>query len=213
MNIRQSQGGRQLAWTREEVIAGISKFIEEKKRFPKGIEFDSFPYLPSIRSIQRAFGGLVNLKKEMGVNESYHSGEYRSAIARKINLRGQMDEQAIGIELERRFGEVCVHYQGLAGSRKERLDFVVFHKLGKFGVDTFFPEDVVNLGAIINIKQRKYQRFENPIFFVVMNKSISPDQIQDVIRRKDNILQTNIVVLSLGAFMIKLEEFKRREVL
>ncbi len=213
MDVRKSQGGKQLAWTREEVIAGISKFIEDNDRFPKGVEFDSFPYLPSVRSIQRTFGGLINLKKEMGISESYHSGEYRSAIAKKINLRGQKDEQMIGTELEKRFGEVCVHYQGLAGSRKERLDFVVYHKTGKFGVDTFFPEDIVNFGAIINIKQKKYQMFSNPIFFVVMNGSLTMAQIRDVLTRKDNALQKNISVLTLDSFLLELNKYQRREVL
>lgn len=209
MAIRNSQMGNQDAWSRDDVVDGIKKFLEENKRFPKAVEFKSCPYLPTVRSIQRTFGGLIHLKKELGVTENYHSGEYRSAIAKKINLRGQDDERRLGTELENIFGEVCVHYQGLAGSKKERFDFVVFHTKGRFGVDTFFPSDVINLGIIVGNKQKKYLLFSGPIFFVVMNEEITEDQILQILEKKDNQLRENISVLTHREFLKRMGDYQR----
>lgn len=213
MAIRRSQVGNQDAWSKEDVIDGIKKFLKENKRFPKAMEFKTCLYLPTVRSIQRTFGGLIRLKKELGITENYHSGEYRSAIAKKINLRGQNDERKLGAELENIFGEVCVHYQGLAGSRKERFDFVVFHTKGKFGVDTFFPSDVINLGIIVGNKQKKYSLFPGLIYFVVMNEEITDDQIHKILQNKDNQLRENISVLTFGDFIKRMGDYQRLSIM
>lgn len=202
MAIRKAKIGKQAAWSKDEIVAGVKEFMDNNGRFPKAIEFDSNAFLPSARSIQRTFGGVIGLKNVLGITGDYHRGTYRSTLIRKINLRGYDDEQRVGAMLESRFGEVCVHRQGLAGNTSsERLDFIVFYRGGKFGVDTFFPDSVSNLAKIINIKQGKYQDFIHPIYFVVMNEIISQDEIDAVTANKTIPTKAGIFVMTKDAFI------------
>lgn len=173
MELRKSVLGKQKNWTKEEIILGISEFIKLHNRFPKSIEMDRFENLPTARSVQRTFGGLLQLKKELGILDMYHSGDFRSKTAARIGQRALKQENEIGSFLEERFGEVCVHRQGSASrDNKERLDFIVFFRGGKFGVDTFYVEDEYSLKANYVSKAKKYKDFPYDLYFVQMNQSI-----------------------------------------
>ncbi len=204
MQKRISSFGRQKAWTRAEVLEGVKYFMELYGRFPMAREMDSFEGLPSARSIQRTFGGLLQLKSELGVKDTYHAGEKRSNIGRLINKRALENENTIGTWLDEVFGEICVHRQASAGEgNKERLDFVVYYRGGKFGIDLFYPEDLFSLQGCILIKMKKYKTFHNTIFFVQMNDDIDQVLIEKMLVAKKVPLDSNIIVISQ-------DEFKKR---
>ena len=51
-------------WTKENILNGLRKFFDDTGRYPTATEIDQNEYLPSSRQIQRAFGGLRNLRKD-----------------------------------------------------------------------------------------------------------------------------------------------------
>ncbi|MEK7183274.1 MAG: hypothetical protein AAB776_01425 [Patescibacteria group bacterium] len=199
--LRRSAGGRQSAWTLEEVQAGLSYFKSEHGRFPKVSEFDQCEYLPSGRSIQRSFGGWNALRLKLGIEELYASGEYRSNIAHRINKRAQIIEDDIHAELIKMFGEIAVHREKPVPGCKERLDFVIYAKDSIIGVDVFWAETIQNLRSIINIKQKKYTGLEHPVVFVCVNDLLTSAMIDSVISAKDVKLPGNYSVMSRGAFI------------
>lgn len=54
---------RQRNWTDELIKSGIDKFIEENGKMPTAADFDTTPYLPSARQVQRLHGGLAKIKR------------------------------------------------------------------------------------------------------------------------------------------------------
>ena len=163
---------------------------------PKADEFDRYPYLPSARSIQRTFGGLIGLKKELNVvDNDYHRG-------------GRADELAVSKMLVKLFGEVAVHEQGAAGEdNKERFDFIVYYKDGKFAVDTFYPSTVGNLAKIVCIKAGKSNDFNGPIYLVVRNVDITGDVINHLISNKTQQLKSNLTVLTYKDFFERIQDY------
>jgi hypothetical protein len=201
MSLRNSKLGKQDTWTRDQIIDGIKRFIEINKRFPKAQEFDSFDYLPSARSVQRSFGGLLDLKKELGIIEDYHRGTYRSEIAFRINSRSLNIETDLGTFLDSEFGEVCVHRERRASpENKERLDFVVYTKEGRFGVDVFYASNTHSLKGCLLIKSKKYLNFSDPLFFVSANKGISQEEINFIVSQKISPMGISVEALTMDEF-------------
>lgn len=214
MELRKAFYGRQLAWTKDEIIAGVLAFMEKEGRFPKAHEFDSFEHLPSSRSIQRVYGGLRKLKIDLGITDIYDSGEYRSKICLEINKRGRADEDRIGRLLEANFGEVCVHRESLVGKTlKQRLDYVVYYRGGKFGVDVFYAASLQNLANIMIIKGKKYRDFDQRLYLVQTNPLLAPAEIATLISRKDVPLQSNVCVISEMDFQKAIGQYPKLEVI
>ncbi len=97
-------------WSKESIFEGFKKFYDENGKYPTATEIDADNFLPSSRQIQKAFGGLKNLRSVLGlpVND-YGAGESRSKIAHHINKRALIGERDIGILLINYFGEYFVH--------------------------------------------------------------------------------------------------------
>lgn len=204
MDLRQVSTGGQKSWTKDEILAGVLQFMGEHSRFPKANEFDHCEYLPTARSIQRSFGGLIGLKQELGIADNYHKGEYRSNISRSINKRSLLVEKRLGEFLEAQFGVVCVHRERkISSENKERLDFVVFYRGGEFGIDIFFADNEHNFKTCINVKQKKYKQFKHPLFFISANPKIESKDIARIIDAKNFPLSKQIVVVTEGDFEMR----------
>lgn len=212
MELRKASGGRQLAWTKDQIIAGVRSFTEKEGRFPKAHEFDSFEHLPSSRSIQRVYGGLRKLKADLGITDVYDSGEYRSNLCVAINKRGREDEDRVGRLLDQRFEEVFVHRERLVGEKlKQRLDYVVYYRGGKFGVDVFYADSLPNLATILGIKGKKYADFRQRLYFVQTNPLLNPADIKLLVERKDIPLRNNVCVVSEKDFENVIGQYPRLE--
>lgn len=184
MTIRKASSGRQKKWIKDQVLAGLLRFYEDFGRFPMIRECDNYKYLPSGRSIQRNFGGLIELRKELGIKEEYHCGENRKRLCTIINKRGSEREDKLYRQLIDIFGDVCVHREKSAPGCKERLDFVIYYRGGRIGVDVFFARDRYNLKTIIQMKNNKYKTFEENLYFVCSNPDITDVDIERVVANK-----------------------------
>jgi hypothetical protein len=63
-----------------------------------------------LKTIQRKFGGLRVLRKELGYEDTdFGKGKHRSKLASKHGYRGRKAELLLEIKLIYQFGELSVH--------------------------------------------------------------------------------------------------------
>lgn len=193
-NLRTQKSGGQRPWKIEELRAGLEDFYTKNNRYPTAPEVDAHPYLPSARSIERSFGGLVELRKELGLDtqSDYREGAHGSARAHKINARAHDVEQEVYAFLTKRFGKQFVHREYFfIDDKRTRADFFVYDKTSGFCVDVFYPSDRRNLIGCLNSKLAKYQgpqMNQYPVIFLQMNKELNQELLDAVLKNKKNKL-------------------------
>ena len=97
-------------WTLEKVKEGFGRFYNINGRYPVAYDVDDCDFLPSSRQIQRSFGGLVNLRKELGLEvENYGQGKERSNLVSGFNIRGRQYENILFCLLKEHFDEKFIH--------------------------------------------------------------------------------------------------------
>ncbi|MEI7621309.1 MAG: hypothetical protein WCJ51_02120, partial [Candidatus Moraniibacteriota bacterium] len=83
-------------WTLEKISEGFEKFYKLNNRYPVAYDVDDCDFLPSSRQIQRAFGGLINLRKKLGLEvANYSNGKERSDLVSTFNIRGRKYENIV----------------------------------------------------------------------------------------------------------------------
>ncbi len=184
-------------WSSEKIKDGFERFRSLYNRLPTSPEIDSLDYLPSSRQIQRKFGGLEKLRRDLGYhNTHFGKGLYRSEIAHKSNNEGRKGE----IELERilrdKFGEVFVHTEKIFDLSKNRVDFFIYTPDGNFGIDVFHTETRKDLNKNINIKLDKYANFNKKLYFVVSGNIFSQPDIDAILSLKKRTME-NISLVNL----------------
>jgi hypothetical protein len=82
-------------WNLQNLKDGFEYFFELYNRYPTVKEIDTFEYLPTSRTIQRSFGGLMSLRKELGLDSptNFSSGVTRSNKAREVDKRAKKYEE------------------------------------------------------------------------------------------------------------------------
>jgi len=192
---RTQKGGKQKGWTIEQLSGGLQLFYKKYGHYPTSKEVDAFEFLPSSRSIQRRFGGMVELRKtlKLGGQDDYTKGAHSSLRAEKINKRAHEMEQEVYDFLIAGFGIEFVHREYFfTDDHRTRMDFFVYYKGGGFSVDVFYPEDRHNLIGCLNSKLKKYNDnllLEYPVIFLQMNDSIKEEEIQNILDNKKNKLK------------------------
>ena len=196
-------------WTLEQVKIGLENFKKEFGHYPTSLEIDSYKYLPSSRSIQRSFGGLLNTRREIGLTGDlldFRSGEHSSNRAYKIGKRSIQTENEIYQYLKNMFGIEFVHREFMFNDDgRTRTDFFVYCKNDNFSVDVFYPANIRNLIGCLNSKMRTYRNKEMlqyPVIFLQMNEGILKEQINLVLARKKNKLSENQQVMTVEEFKI-----------
>jgi hypothetical protein len=138
-------------------------------------------------------------------------GQYSSNRARTIAKRSNFHEKEIYDFLVKIFGKQFVHREYLFNENKRvRTDFFVYHRSGQFAVDAFYPKDRFNLIGCINSKLATYDEnliLDYPVIFLMLNKDISKDVIQEVIENKRKKLEGYQHVMNLEDF----ESFCRKQ--
>lgn len=206
MSLRVQDTGRGKAWTLDELKAGFEEFYKEHDRYPLVTEVDTYQYLPSSRSIQRQYGGLVTLRKTLGLSgqNDYRSGVHSSNRAFAINKRANTTENKVYAFLCERFGKEYVHREYFfTDDARTRADFFIYDQDGNFCVDVFYPANKKNLIGCINSKLQKYsaERMKDyPVIFLQMNPDISQSEIDLLIERKHKPLLKNQALLEWEAF-------------
>lgn len=184
---------------------GFDRFFKENGHYPTATEIDSCDYLPSTRLLQRNYGGLENIRKELGLEiTNYTKGETRRKTALIANKRADENEKEIYKYLMERFGIQFVHREHpYSDESKHRADFKVFARNKIFIVDVFFPKDKKSLYSCLNSKIRKYNIINqnihilpHQIIFLQMNNDVSSDISED----KKNKMHRNQSVMSINQF-------------
>lgn len=169
---------REIRWTLDIIKEGINTFFKDYGRYPTARDFDTAPYLPSARQVQRMYGGLPSLREVIGITElDYTKGDLR----RKIGLKGHFDglsaEESLEVVLMRHFGEPYVHTQKRYGvHHKNRYDFFVYCHNECFAVDIFSTGRTDYIATNIRHKITKYKEV-GPfvVYFVVAGDYIDDD--------------------------------------
>lgn len=123
------------------------------------------------------------IRRQLGVQAAhFNTGQIRSQRAGQLWKRGVDLEEKIFLLLTAHFSEPYVHNQSreyLSKSKLGRLDFVVYHPNGKFGVDVYFPDAERNrFVSNTAIKFSTYKNFSFPLYLVVGNPQIESSQLR-----------------------------------
>ncbi len=200
-------------WTIENIKIGIDKYLLENGSMPTARDFDESNYLPSARQIQRAFGGLIQLRVKLGYDQTdFTKGELRKSIAISANKRGVSAEDYFEPLLVEKFGEPFVHVQKryYKGSRC-RYDFFVYAKQLSFGVDIFTTDRKNYIDKNIRHKIIRYKNAPSSliIYFVLVGNDFTPydvEKARESIRELDKY--PNMVPLHETEFMELLSTFE-----
>ncbi|MFZ1483435.1 MAG: hypothetical protein WAS36_00260 [Candidatus Saccharimonadales bacterium] len=195
-------------WTSEIIHQGIERFIKTTGRIPTARDFDENEYLPSARQIQRAYGGLVELRKSLGYEDTdFTKGELRKLIASKAGQRGVSAEDFLEPILIAKFGEPYVHVQKryYKGSRS-RYDFFVYYSGGMFGVDTFTTDRANYIEKNIRHKVTRYKDApsELPIYFVLMGGDFTPQDVSKAVQSVSDLKNHNNMTAIYESDFLKL---------
>lgn len=209
-----SISGKGKVWTLEKTKEGFEKFYEEFGRYPTSNEVDDFDYLPSARQIQRNFGGLIPLRKMMGLSvESYGSGESRSKIAKHVNKRGVGFEIEVRDYLQEKFKDPFVHIERpVHMSSKDRFDFYVYAKPVNFAIDVFGTTDIRCLIKVMNMKEVRYRKVNmlkegEKLYFIYFSEFDLKNRISEWMYRKKVKFPESWSLLTFGEFKKEISSF------
>ncbi len=207
MTLRSSKKERKrIPWKLEELEAGFKRFFETYGHYPTGPEIDAYEYLPSARSIERSFGGVVALRKQLslGGQDDYRTGAHSSRRAITINDRAHAIERDVYEYLCERFGKEFVHREYFfTDDARTRADFFIYDQGGGFCVDVFYPSDRRNLTGCLNNKLDKYaseHMRQYPVIFLQMNENLSQSLVDDLVAKKEKKPQKGQKVIGWDSF-------------
>lgn len=199
-NLRKVSSGGQLTWTKDELRAGFMAFYEAYNRFPTSHEIDAYEYLPSARSIQRSYGGLVSLRKELFPDSisNYTLGAHRSESAKRTFKNGRDLEALFFTYLTTQFLEIAVHEHKLIRPGNVSSDFFIY-LTPKTGVviDVFYADSIINFINVINIKLKRYILVTEPTYLVIVgNDNITQELINSKVNNRKIPLPGHISLFS-----------------
>lgn len=201
-------------WTLEKIKRGFDKFYEIHNRYPTAYDVDDFDFLPSSRQIQRKFGGLVNLRKMLGLKvENYGQGKERTKIALRVNKKGKDCEKIILNLLKRNFNEKFIHIERPINSDyKNRCDFYIYAKPDNFIVDVFNASNFRVLVNVMNIKEKSYGKgdIKENIYFVYFGE-IEKAKICQWLLNKRNKFPIHWNIISFGEFREEITKYAAYE--
>ncbi|HEY4496655.1 MAG TPA: hypothetical protein VI432_00715 [Candidatus Paceibacterota bacterium] len=213
MNLRDSNkvySSKKNPWTIEQVEAGLRHFFDASGRYPTATEIDDYSFLPTNRTIERSFGGIIALRKKLRLGNEYdfRAGRHSSRRAHIINKRSNNLENEVYMYLCDKFHKEFVHREYLfTDDARTRADFFVYVHDNDFLVDVFCPSSLRNLTLCVNVKLKKYQNSptligKTPLIFLQMNKSISQDKINEVLasKKRKYFLYKNQYVMDWDSF-------------
>ena len=129
-------------------------------------------------------------------------------MARKTWKRGIGFERQVYQLLVQKFGEMFVHAQKPFNDYKSRVDFFVYGKNQKFGIDVFYADNIHSFQGCINAKQRIYNNANFDVVFLSANLSIDQELIDGLDQNKINKLPPNIKILDLKSFARFIEKLE-----
>lgn len=202
--LRENKNGNYGVWSKDELLAGFRYFYELNGRFPTAHEIDAFKYLPSSRSIQRTYGGLVKLRSELLPTETanFTKGSQRSLTAKRTFANGRTYEREFYEYLTNQFEEIAVHEHKLIRPGDVSCDFFIYLTENSGAVvDIFYAESMLNLVNIVNIKLRRYKLITPETYLVAVgNEVLTQGAIDAKVRNRLIPLPAHIHVVSESHF-------------
>jgi len=198
-NLRKATNGIQIPWTKDQLRAGFDHFRKVNNRYPTSHEIDAFDYLPSARSIQRSFNGLVNIRKELFPDEiaNFTTGAHRSDIAKRTYANAKHLEEQFYNYLVNEFSEIAIHEHKVIRPGNVNCDFFIYlNENTGIVIDIFYAESIINLINIVNLKMKRYLLISPETYLVVVgNTSINQQNIDLKIRNRKIPVPTNIKIV------------------
>ncbi len=187
-------------WSEDNLKDGINYFFDLHGRYPTVKDVDSFEHLPTSRTIQRSFGGMMALRKALGLNGpiNFTEGAVRADVAREADLRARKYEEEFYRFATSKVEEMRVHEHKIMRPGNTAADFFIY-KNGTEGIviDLFYARDMHSLGGIVNIKSKKYLSVGHPVYFVLVgNEEITQEMIDKKIKNRKNQLSRHIRVVT-----------------
>ncbi|MBI2008930.1 hypothetical protein HYS84_00775 [Candidatus Saccharibacteria bacterium] len=196
--VRISKAGAQVPWTKAEVLAGLEYFFKLYSRYPTAREIDAFEYLPSSRSIQRQFGGLVVLRSELIPNShnNFTKGSYRSARAKESWDRAAKYEEEFFGFLCKHFEPVAVHEHKVMRPGNVNSDYYIYlNENSGVVIDLFYAKDLFSLSNVINIKLKRYMNLPIETYFILVgNRHITQENINSMLSNRKVALPSHISI-------------------
>lgn len=202
-SLRKAAPGNQDPWTLDQLKAGLAQFELLYKRPPTAYEIDDFPYLPSSRSIQRSYGGLIKLRGELlGESLDFTTGKYRSVKAKQTYSGGKNYERLFYAYLLSVFQDISVHEQKVIRPGEVSCDFFIYLQPNEgVVIDIFYAENMRNLVNIINIKLKRYCLINQETYLVVVgNSGIGSVTLDAKMKNKKLPLPAHITVMTEDRF-------------
>lgn len=201
-----------ISWSIDNILEGFKEFFRIHQRWPIGQDLDHCEYLPNVKTVHRKFGGIINIREKLGLSEvDYRIGIRRSNTSKEIGQRGYNAEQTLYMILLKKFYEPFVHNQSrvvLTNGSWVKVDFVVYHKHGKFAVDVFYPKaDNIHYSNNIAIKYKTYINFPFTIYLVLANELITSEMLKLNETAAKNWRNKNAILFSYRAFIDKIGEY------
>ena len=209
-NLRKRTSSVEEKWTLENLKAGLDYFFEINDRYPTVREVDIFEYLPTSRTIQRSFNGLMGLRKTLGLNTpiNHSSGITRSKTAQDADKRAQIYEKEFYDYLISKIPEVRIHEHKIIRPGDTAADFFIYTSDTKgIVIDLFYAVDIYSLSGVVNIKFKKYSSVKFPVYFVLVgNDKINQEAIDQKVNNRKNKLANHISVLTEENFKKSLDK-------
>ena len=198
------------SWTLEMIKASVLGFFDEHGRMPTADDYDTCSYLPSSRYIQRYYGGLMTLRKTLNFDgpSSFTTGDFRSEVASKIFANSKVYEEQFYLYLISIFPEIQVHEQKRLRPGNVASDFFIYlSDTQGFAIDLFYADSIKNVNKIITIKRKRYDQLTNiPVFFIVINDSITQTDVDRMLENKKIVMLKHIRVFTEQYFKNNLKE-------
>jgi hypothetical protein len=202
--LRINKPGKQKPWTEDEVVAGLLAFKAEFGRYPTATEIDAYTYLPSSRSIQRAFGGLVALRKRLIPDDisDHTTGAYRQAKAREADARANKYEGEFYEFLTAHMQEIAVHEHKIIRPGSIASDFFIYLTQSTgIVIDLFYAQDMHSLVGIVNYKVKRYASVPYDTYFIsVGNEKLTHELVSAKMRNRLTALPDHIHVVTEQMF-------------
>jgi hypothetical protein len=203
-----------ISWTLDNVLEGFKYYFKQHNKWPDHLDLNTCAYLPSVKTLERKFGGMKGIRSELGLNDIDHGkGTARSKIATSIGKRGFNLEEEVYSILVNKFYEPFVHYEARITKSTEsgkslNVDFLVYHNKGKFAVDVFWPDSALRrFEANAYMKFKTYWKFPYKLFLVVGNPTITKSMM-DIFIHNTKYQNNNLALLSMNDFIKQVGEYQ-----
>jgi hypothetical protein len=192
-------------WTTEKINKGFEKFITTHGRLPKAAEIDELDYLPSSRYIQKRFGGLQALRKELGYSDTHFGkGSYRRTIASDSGARNKEITLDMHQWLQTIFSNHSIQLEKTFHGN-HRINFYIQTDECNFGIDIFYAQTMRTLQSSVNIKMKKYTHFTKPLYLTVANDSFCQTELNSYSQKRKKSFPENIRLVTLKTLRKTLE--------